>query len=143
MVNAYSVSSKALCIAGGAGKRPRGSAVDEDDAPRGRIQEFLGEIVAKPDDFAPIARAIADDVNILGWIDGMSVQELESVKEIMTKYEKNGHTDHVIKLFSKHYPAMKELQVGRLSWCLNHVLGASQTCLGYLSNVFEICLKRV
>ena len=68
-------------------------------------------MVTKQNDAVAITNTIANEIDIGDWVGNMSIEKLEVVKEIMTKYESNGHADPVIKLFAKHYPDMMKLEV--------------------------------
>ena len=68
-------------------------------------------MVAKQDDVTPVTNVIANEIDIGNWVEHMSVEQLEVVKEVMTKHWSNGHADHVVKLFAKQHPDLMVLEV--------------------------------
>ena len=73
--------------------------------------EFIGTIEARLTDPVEFKNAIDDLVDIGKWLENLPVAELEKLKTIMTKYDKSGHSDYVIKSFAKQYPPLIDMEV--------------------------------
>jgi hypothetical protein len=92
----------------GGAKRKKGS---DEGEPKGRIPEFMGAVEVKPSDPIAVQSAINDGFDITKWLGEMPLPELEQIKDVMTQYERSGHSDFVIKAFAKHFKPIVDMEV--------------------------------
>ena len=70
---------------------------------------MIGDITVKPDDVPAATRAITSETNVDNLINGMSIEELDKVNDIMVRYR--GMPDFVLKKFIECDPSTKELEI--------------------------------
>ena len=87
------------------GKRKK---TDEPDSVVGgnRIQEVLGEVVAKDTDIAVVKQAIDDPVDIEAWLGQLTLKDIETLKDLTIKNEGRGFNDYVLLQYAKMLPTI-------------------------------------
>lgn len=105
--------SLALRLAGGAGNKRKKTEEGDDASTRAKIDDFVGMLPMKDGDCADTKAAYAakDTFAMDAWLESLTIMELEQLKALATKYEKNGIADSAIRAYSTLWSSMARMKV--------------------------------
>ena len=84
---------------------------EEASSSRVRIQEVIGEVVAKEQDVSAVRSAIQNPTNVSMLIEQMTLEQLEDANSILSRYPRSGLSDFVLKALIKHDLNISEMEV--------------------------------